>query len=225
MNPPAAGIRLTASWIVTLLIPFLLLMTSIRILMTPLFPQIEYRTPGFPADPYGFTLDDRLHWSRIAMNYLLNNADISYLGDLRFPDGSPLYNQRELSHMVDVKNLVQAALKFWIGGLAVLALLSLWAWFGKWWGDYRRGLAWGGWLTVGLIVAILVFVAINFSQLFTDFHRIFFTGDSWLFLFSDTLIRLFPLPFWQDAFIAMGGMSLLGGLALGFFFRPRLPRG
>lgn len=225
MNPPSAGVRLTASWIVTLLIPFILMMTSIRILMTPLFLQIEYHAPGFPADPYGFTLDDRLHWSGIAMNYLLNSADISYLGDLRFPDGSPLYNQRELSHMVDVKNLVQAALKVWIGALAILALLGLWAWRGRWWGDYRRGLSWGGWLTIGLIFAILVFVAINFSQLFTDFHRIFFSGNSWLFLFSDTLIRLFPLRFWQDAFIAMGGMSLLGGFVLGFFFRQRLRRG
>jgi hypothetical protein len=30
------------------------------------------------------------------------------------------------------------------------------------------------------------------------------------------LIRLFPLPFWQDAFIVMGGLVLLGGVGLGF---------
>jgi hypothetical protein len=35
-------------------------------------------------------------------------------------------------------------------------------------------------------------------------------------LYSDTLIRLFPLPLWQDAFIFMGVFSLAGGLILGF---------
>jgi len=40
---------------------------------------------------------------------------------------------------------------------------------------------------------------VSFSSFFTTFHRIFFTGDSWLFSYSDTLIQLFPLPFWVDA--------------------------
>ena len=93
---------------VTIIIPIFLLMTSIRLLITPVYPQVEYRLPGFPPDPYGFTKEDRLHWSRYAIDYLLNSADISYIGDLRFPDGTSLYNQRELGHMVDVKNLVKA---------------------------------------------------------------------------------------------------------------------
>jgi len=53
------------------------------------------------------------------------------------------------------------------------------------------------------------------NALFTSFHRIFFSGDTWLFLYSDSLIRLFPIPFWQDAFIIMGTLVLVGGVALG----------
>jgi uncharacterized membrane protein len=44
----------------------------------------------------------------------------------------------------------------------------------------------------------------------------FFEGDTWLFLYSDTLIRLFPERFWLTAFIGIGaGTLLLAGLLLG----------
>ena len=76
----------------------------------------------------------------------------------------------------------------------------------------------GGWLTVGLIVALLVYLVLNFNSLFVLFHRVFFEGDTWLFEYSDTLIRLFPVVFWRDAFIWVGVLSLGGGAALGYFF-------
>ena len=58
--------------------------------------------------------------------------------------------------------------------------------------------------------SLLVLVAISFQQLFTFFHKLFFQGDSWLFNFSDTLIRLFPMTLWQNAFIAVGVVTLIG---------------
>jgi hypothetical protein len=66
--------------------------------------------PGFPADRYGFTTADRLYWADIAVDYLVNTAGIEFLADLRFEDGSPVYNERELKHMVDVKNRGQRRL-------------------------------------------------------------------------------------------------------------------
>ncbi len=90
--------------LVTIAIPFFLLMTSIRILLIPyLYLDFEYHTPGFPPDTYGFTLQERLKWSKISMDYLLNDQDISWLANQKLPDGSPLYIDRELSHMRDVK--------------------------------------------------------------------------------------------------------------------------
>ena len=53
------------------------------------------------------------------------------------------------------------------------------------------------------------------------FHELFFSGGSWLFLYSDTLIRLFPLPFWQDAFLFAGVLDVLGGLVLALALRPK----
>jgi integral membrane protein (TIGR01906 family) len=203
------------SWLVTLLLPVAITFLGLRLLLTQAFPEIEYRMPGFPADEYGFNIQDRLKWSRVSVDYLLNSADISFLGELTFPDGSSLFNDRELSHMQDVKRVVQPAL--WVGyGVWFLVLgIGLWARFGGWWLEFVRGIKRGGWLTVGIVAAIGLFAAISFWQFFTIFHALFFSGDSWQFLFSDTLIRLFPMRFWQDAFIFAGAVDVLGGLALG----------
>ena len=75
------------SWIVLLLVPITLVLTAVRLLITPIFLQIEYNTPGFPSDPFGFTKVERIYWGNIAVDYLVNAADISFLADLRFPDG------------------------------------------------------------------------------------------------------------------------------------------
>ena len=80
--------------------------------------------------------------------------------------------------------------------------------------DFWRSLALGGKLAIGLIVLILVGVVVGFRALFTGFHLIFFEGDTWIFLFSDTLIRLFPMRFWQDSFIYVGLLTLVGAFIL-----------
>jgi integral membrane protein (TIGR01906 family) len=210
------------SWLISILIPLALIGLAIRVLLSPVFYKTEYNMPYFPPDDYGFTKADRLKWAPYAVNYLTNNADISYLGDLKFDDGKPLYNERELSHMQDVKRLTLATLNLWYVSLALLLALGLWAWYGQWWDDYRLGLMRGGWLMVGLAVTIGIIVVVGitanpnvFDEFFVGFHHLFFSGDSWLFLFSDTLIRLFPIRFWEDAFLWAAVIALGGGIALG----------
>jgi integral membrane protein (TIGR01906 family) len=209
------------AWFITILVPLALTFLGLRLLLTHAFLEAEYRMPGFPTDDYGFNLQDRLHWSKISVDYLLNNADISFLEKQKFPDGSALFNERELSHMQDVKRVVQPVL--WIGYAVWFFMLGigLWACFGGWWPELLRGLKRGGWLTVGLVAAVGIFAGISFWQFFTIFHGLFFSGGSWLFLYSDTLIRLFPLPFWQNAFLFAGVLDVLGGLALGLGLRPK----
>jgi len=214
------------SWLVALLVPLALIGLGLRVLLTPLFLQIEYNMPYFPPDEYGFTKADRLKWAPYALNYLVNNADISYLGDLKFDEGTPLFNERELSHMDDVKRVTQGALRVWYASLVLLLGLGIWSRLGKWEQAYRQGLMRGGWLMVGLAVAIglivLVGIAVNpnvFWNFFAGFHSLFFEGDSWLFLFSDTLIRLFPIRFWQDAFLFAAVIALGGALGLAFGLR------
>ena len=202
------------SWLITLILPFILVMSAARMLFGPLYLNYEYNKAAFPSDSYGFTKEDRLYWGEISIDFLFGQAELE---GQTLPDGSPLYNERELSHMVDVQVLVQQALLLWYGLLVLLAGLAIWAWRGGWLKTFWNGIARGGWLTAGLLLTILVLVATSFDALFTQFHHLFFTGDTWLFQYSDTLIRLFPMKFWQDAFALMGGITLLAALALGYF--------
>ena len=216
------------SWLVAILIPIALIGIGLRVLLTPVFLQIEYNMPYVPPDQYGFTKEDRLKWAPYAVDYLVNSEDISYLGNLTFDDGSPLYNDRELSHMEDVKRVTQGALNIWYLSLALLVALGGWSWREGWMQAYRQGLMRGGWLMVGLAAAIGLVVLIGilidpnvFWNFFAGFHALFFEGDSWLFLYSDTLIRLFPLRFWQDAFLYAAVIALGGGFALGLGLRTK----
>jgi len=211
----------TLGILVSLLVPVVLLLTSVRLLLTPTFVFIEYHMPGFPEDPYGMTQEQRLRYAPLALAYLLNDEDIGFLAEQHFVDGTSLYNQRELGHMDDVKSLAQTVLKIWLLATALLVGIAAAAWHFDWWSEFRLWLSRGGRLTVILILALLVFVGLSFNAMFTGFHGIFFEGDTWLFLFSDTLIRLFPLRFWQDVFIALGVLSLAGGAALWRFLPSR----
>ena len=205
----------------TILTPIVLVGISLRLLLSPVFPQVEYRMPGFPEDDYGFTMEERLKWSTIAIEYLVNDADTSFLGDLKFDDGSPLYNERELSHMDDVKRVTKGVLNVFYLALAGLTILGLYSRRREQWQAWLLGLRRGGlaiiWLAGAVAVVVLVGMFILpslFWDFFTGFHKIFFEGDSWMFLTSDTLIRLFPLRFWQDTFLFAAGLSVLGAICL-----------
>lgn len=203
-----------ARWLLQVLIPVVLLLTSVRLLLTRGFIRLEYSLPGFPEDRYGFTQADRLQQAPIALDYLLNNAGVDFLGDLTFADGSPVYNPRELSHMQDVKSVVRGALWVWRGGaLLVLGLgLLIWRYAGG--STLASSLEGGSKITLWLMLAIFLGLVLAFSVLFVGFHQVFFDPNTWTFLFSDTLIRLFPEQFWQVAFgaVALGTGAMAGTL-------------
>lgn len=207
-------LRKFLSLFITITFPFVLIMFSIRVLFTPLFLVVEYNMPGFPSDSYGFSKEERLKWGSLSIQYLFNNEGPEFLENLRFEDGTSIYNDREVSHMVDVKILLQQTLRLFYLFLIVYFVIIIWA-------KIKNQLQWiwgaisnGGGLTLFLIGAILIAVVTSFDALFTAFHKVFFVGDTWLFYFSDTLIRLFPMRLWQDAFIFMGIITV----AVALFF-------
>ncbi len=89
-------------WLIILIMPAFLVLTSVRIVATEVFLWVEYHRPGFPDDSYGFTREDRLDYGPYGVRYMVNDAGISYLGDLEH-DGRPLFREKELAHMEDVK--------------------------------------------------------------------------------------------------------------------------
>jgi integral membrane protein (TIGR01906 family) len=217
----ARSLKSLLTWIVALLVPLALLGCGVRLLLTHAFLEVEYHLPNFPTDEYGFTTADRVRWGAYGIDYLLNTADISFLGDLALPGGTPLFNERELSHMQDVKSVTQSILRVWYAILAVIAGLALWAWTGNWWKTFRGALRRGAQVTLGLAIAVGLVGTVGatgsgdlFWQFFSDFHGLFFRGNTWLFSFSDSLIRLYPIRFWQDAVLYIGLLAALGAVLL-----------
>ena len=214
-------LRALIRWAVGALLPIALIGLGVQLLLTPLYLQLEYRLPGFPADEYGFSTEERLHWGTYGINYLRNGEGPSYLGELRFSDGGPVFTAREVAHMHDVKSVVSSLLRLWYFVVALLLGFGFWAGRGNWITDYLSGLRLGGWVTLGLAGMAGAIGTLGasgsgdlFWEFFSGFHGLFFGGDSWLFAYSDTLIRLYPIRFWQDCVLYIGFLAALAAAAL-----------
>lgn len=200
--------------LMAILLPYVILMGGVRLVMNPGFPALEYRRAGFPEDPYGFNLLERTKWSEYAVSYLINDEDISYLGNLQDASGAKMFTPDELSHMEDVKDVVSLTSVIWYVAIGLVIAILLWFVIMREWNSIRFGLNAGGWVTIGLLGALLVFLVVSFDKLFDYFHRLFFKDGTWLFSESSTLIRLFPFEFWRDAFVLVIAFSLLVGVVL-----------
>jgi integral membrane protein (TIGR01906 family) len=198
-------------FVVIILIPVIVILCSVRLLLVTaeIWIPIEYRMPGFPQDPYGFTIQDRIQWSAIDVHYLLNDSGLDYFDAYRLDNGEPLHNDRELKHMQDVKMLVQQSwLIFRIGVVLIIFFMLL---IGSAQdmdlvlSTLRQG-ALATWIILVLFILITLF---GFGFLFVEFHRVFFEGETWIFPYSDTFIRLYPERFWRDTFLYLAILTVL----------------
>lgn len=219
-----------AQIVLQILLVVLLMLLAVRIILATanIWIPIEYRMPGFPQDRFGFSTQDRIFWSQVDVEYLLGDYDITYFDDYKLADGSPMHNERELRHMQDVYDLIQVvwAVLGWGSVVAVIGLVLI-GWRGSLdlLGDTLMTTA--RW-TLILMLVIGVALVVGFGAFFVGFHRVFFEGDTWLFAYSDTFIRLYPERFWRDTFALVVGVSLLEAgvlYVLGRFVLPRFNSG
>lgn len=197
--------------VVAVLFPVILLGAAVRAVTTPLFLWAEYHRPGFPADSYGFSTEDRMTYGSYAMDYILNWAPARYLGDLVNPDGDQLFLDSEVGHMADVKAVLSTG--FVVATvLAILAIAACVYLARRYPGGVRRALFAGAVATLVLAVALAVVGVLAWETFFTQVHAIFFADGTWTFRLDDTLIRLFPAQFWIDAAAVVGAIVLLGSV-------------
>jgi integral membrane protein (TIGR01906 family) len=203
-------------WLLVLALPVFLFVADLRIVTGHWFVRWEYGKADFPPDPYGLSTAERIRLAETCVDYLATNANLSLLTDLRLSEGESAFNERELSHMADVQFVygrmmiacVIAALVL-AGGIAALLTSRR---------TRRRAgtaLLKGSLLTLGLLMAIGAFMALSWWEFFTAFHRLFFEGDSWMFDYSDTLIRLFPMRFWMDVATVIVGLLVVEAVVIG----------
>jgi integral membrane protein (TIGR01906 family) len=198
--------------VVGLLLPILLVVGSVRLLVTDQYLALEYNKTDFPSDPFGFDNAQRLAFATANFRYVREAQPIETLANQRLGD-SPLYNARELKHMRDVQNVYQSVWRLWQIALALILLVAV-ALARR--AETRDGLAVaiqrGGIISATLVAVVGLLAVIAWRLWFVAFHKIFFAAGTWMFNYSDTLIRLFPENFWFDAAMTISGLTLIGGL-------------
>ncbi|MHA7286799.1 TIGR01906 family membrane protein [Arthrobacter sp. MDT3-44] len=193
--------------VVALFFPVIVVAAAVRAVATSSFLWLEYHRPGFPADQFGFSLDDRMTYGSYALDYVVNLAPPRYLGGLVTPEGDPLFLESEVGHMADVKGVL--GLSFLIAlVLFVLAVLACVYLARKYKGGVRRALFSGAVLTLVGIAVLTVLAVLAWETFFTQVHALFFANGTWTFRIDDTLIRLFPEQFWTDSAVTIAVLVL-----------------
>ncbi len=199
--------------IIVLLIPIFIVGGAVQLLATDSYLAFEYNRANFPPDTFGFTNQQRFILASTNIHYVRAHLPSDELS-IQTLNGAPVYNPREVSHMADVQAVFQSISRVWQAVFILLLLIGLFLWQK----GERRALASaiqsGGLLTSGIILTIALLALFAWQFWFETFHLFFFKPGSWLFSYSDTLIRLFPVEFWFDATLTISIFSLAGGLLL-----------
>lgn len=215
--------------LVIIAMPFFLGFTIFQLSIGEAYPRFAYGQDSFPRDDFGWTQEQRLALALVAVDYLGRSEPaeevIYLLEEQRLPGtDEPLYNEREIKHMLDVKIVADSIVRplSWIGMAVVgVGLLLLMA------GAETRRMAYeavyrGGALTIGVLVSLGVFLVVGWNVFFVAFHNLFFESGTWTFRMSDSLIRLFPEKFWFDYGVLVVGSILIAAILvtfLGFVLR------
>jgi integral membrane protein (TIGR01906 family) len=123
----------------------------------------------------------------------------------------PLFNERETSHLTDVKNLFRTVFRVQEASLAfaLVFVVAVFIWAAE--APLRvlaRILLHVSLLTLGLLAVFAVLALVGFDELFLRFHLVAFTNDLWkLNPDTDHLIQMFPHDFWFDATMLVAGLT------------------
>ena len=133
--------------------------------------------------------------------YLLKQHYVTFID-------SDLFNIHEKRHLLDVKKVFESTYRLWILSLILsflvfipliihnkLKIFSIYL--------YRTG------LTLNILFLIL---SLKFLNIFTYFHTLLFSKNTWSFPKDSLLIEWFPLCYFQEFFVLFLVLSFLGFL-------------
>lgn len=195
-------------------IPMLLLTTDLR------FAANDIR-----LYKYGFNKYEVSAATGLDNEELLSVADqmVTYFNSDEESLDIDLFNQREVTHLKDVKGLIQLAYRLQLASLAyivVYIVINFVLRRGAFWRGLARRLIWGSGVTIALLAVLGLWAVIGFDSLFLLFHLVSFSNELWQLSPGDKLLLLFPQGFFNDAALfvaaaAIGEAIIIGGVAWG----------
>ena len=208
-----------ASAAFTLALPVLLFTSAVRLLaVDTAFAERGLREHGAAAAT-GLALAELDRAAGAIVRYFEDDAETLRIVVSDGEGELALFNAVETQHMRDVKALMRALFR---ANEAALGFVLAYAGAAVLWSGERtaRQLAWrtvaavGVGVTAALAVGALA-LALGFDRFWSQFHEIAFTNDFWrLDPARDRLIQMYPEPFWREASLIAGGLTLGGAAAL-----------
>ena len=136
-------------------------------------------------------------------HYINSSDDPLDVSTYIFGQEQNLFNDREISHMKDVKELVRGVYKLAVASalyLTAMIVIGFCLQKGKFVLHLAKQISCGGGLTLVLLVLFGIAALVGFDSLFLKFHQLSFANDFWrLDPRSDYLVLIFPQGFWFDA--------------------------
>jgi integral membrane protein (TIGR01906 family) len=205
-------VRGLAKFIFIIAIPIALVGINVRFLAN------EDRIYTYAIDEYdasartGIAREELVRSGRDLQKYFNSDAELFYTRVNQAGHETPLFNNREILHLADVKDVLN-----WVYRIQEVAFVYIVAYaVGVFiWAREQslRSLALsalaGGLLTIGVIGALAVTAVTGFERAFEQFHLIAFTNDLWqLDPNTDRLIQIFPEDFWFDVTMLLGLLTI-----------------
>ncbi len=211
------ALRWTATALFLACIPLFLVLTNVRIAAT--WERVyDYAFSQYDAPTV--TGIERRELDRSASEIIdyFEDSESGELLDIRVERGDqtvPLFNQREILHMRDVRDLFRLTFRVqefaFVYIVAYVAGIYLWARERSMRRLAREAITAGG-ITVGILGMAAIAVMLGFDALFEQFHILSFSNDFWqLDPATDRLVQMFPMNFWFDVTLAVGVFTVLQG--------------
>jgi len=132
----------------------------------------------------------------------------------------PDFNEREKSHLLDVRNVISAltvALYITVGLFLLLLVVSAFTlkinshiinFVGK-------VLMWGGILTVAMAALLFLLIKFDFSQAFESMHQIFFQSGTYMFdPAREAIVNLYPQQLFMDLGIRLSVWIIISAILI-----------
>ena len=223
-------IGILAKWVLILCIPFLLLSAGIACTLNSAW-LYKYGFDKYDVSATTGLADTELDKVATELIGYFNSSE-EYIEITVIKDGKPfiLFNQREITHLKDVKGLIWLDYRILLGTLIyalVYAGICLFWHKRKSWRNLAWGVVGGSSLTLVLMLALGLGMLFDFDQLFLQFHFLSFANDLWqLDPANDYLIMLVTQGFQYDVALlwvvgTAGAAFVMGGVSGGFLFFSR----
>lgn len=182
----------------------------IVILLITSVEAVAYWTPGYYEKEYEkyqiteavhMEMDDLLEVTEEMMAYLKGDREDLHIMTTVDGVSREFFNEREIAHMEDVRNL-------FLGGImlrricltvALLCIGGLFLMKARLKQVLPKCICVSTGIFFALVCGLAVLISTDFTKYFVIFHKIFFTNDLWLLdPATDLLINIVPEPFFVD---------------------------